>query len=89
LLQTWGELHCKWDNGQEGGRYPSPLILQEQKILAVLQITRMDGRMGGRIVGHDNVGRWLLGKWLLADMLLWIWVKRLSCGCVVVDSVPN
>jgi hypothetical protein len=45
----------------------------------------MDGRMGGRIVGHDGVGGWLLGEWLLVDMLLWIWVKRLSFGCVAVE----
>jgi hypothetical protein len=64
-------------------------FLESRKILAVLQITGMDGRMEGRVIGHDGVDRWLQGRWLLADMLLQIQVKRLSCGCVVVDSVPN
>jgi hypothetical protein len=64
-------------------------FLKSGKILAVFQITRINERMEGRIVGHDGMGGWLLGGWLLADILFQIWVKRLSCGCVVVNSVPN
>ncbi len=61
------------------------------KNLAVLQISRLSGGMKGKFVisRHDGGGGWLLDRWLFADMLLQIPVKRLSCGCVVVNLVPT
>jgi hypothetical protein len=64
---------------------------ENRKILTVLQISGLGGGMKGKfmISRHDGGGGWLLDGWLFADMLLWIPVKRLSCGCVVVNFVPN
>jgi hypothetical protein len=39
-------------------------------------------------IKKDNMGE-QGGHGLLADVLLWIWVKRFSCGCDEGNSVPN
>ncbi len=72
---------------QAGGGKISLLVAlaRMEKSLPYSKFSDWAGGMKGKFVisRYDGGGQWLLDRWLFADILLWIPVKRLSCGCVL------